>query len=69
VAVEIRRFLRGSLIFQRQEKAGGFFTAVRKNKSIFLRYLQKQVGVFKWQRETFFISFSFRCVEVVRRRF
>ena len=35
-AVEIRRFLRRSLIFQRQEKAGGFFTAVRKNKSIFV---------------------------------
>jgi hypothetical protein len=51
-AVEIRCFLRRSLIFQRQEKAGGFFTAVRKNKSIFLRCLQKQVGVFNWQRET-----------------
>ena len=34
-AVEIRRFLRRSLVFQRQEKTGGFFTAVRKNKSIF----------------------------------
>ncbi len=34
-AVEIRRFFRRSLIFQRQEKASGFFTAVRKNKSIF----------------------------------
>jgi len=67
-AVEIRRFLRRSLIFQRQEKTGGFFTAVRKNKSIFFRCLQKQIGVFKWQRETFFISFSSRCVEVVHRR-
>ena len=47
-AVEIRRFLRRSLIF----------SAEGKNRSIFLRYLQKQVDVFKWQRETFFIIFS-----------
>jgi hypothetical protein len=55
-AVEIRRFLRRSLIFQRQEKAGGFFTAVRKNKWIFFFVIsKKQVDVFKWQTETFCI--------------
>jgi len=57
-AVEIRRFLRRSLIF----------SVEGKNRSIFLRYLQKQVDVFKWQRETFFIIF-FRRAEVVHRRF
>ena len=56
--MEIRRFLRRSLIF----------SAEGKNRSIFLRYLQKQIDVFKWQTETFFIIFS-RRAEVVRRRF
>ncbi len=58
-AVEIqRRFLRRCLIFQRQEKAGGFFTAVRKNKSIFS--LSSKAGRHsQWQRETFFMSFFF----------
>jgi len=39
-----------------------------KTSRFFFRCLQKQIGVFKWQRETFFISFSSRCVEVVHRR-
>ncbi len=67
-AVEIQRhFLRRNLIFQRQEKAGGFFTVGRKNRLIFS--LSSKAGRhFQWQRETFFMSFSFRCVEVVHRR-
>jgi hypothetical protein len=67
-AVEIRRrFLRRRLIFQRQEKAGGFFTAGRKNRSIF-PLSSKADRRFQWQRETFLMSFSSRCVEVVHRR-
>ena len=39
---------------QRLGKTSGFFFAVaEKNKSIFLHNLQRQVGVLKWQAETF----------------
>ena len=39
-----------------------------KTSRFFFVVFKKQIGVSKWQRETFFISFSSRCVEVVHRR-
>ena len=59
-AVEIRRFLRRGFIFQRQEKAGGFFTAVRKNKSIFFSLSSKADGRFQNGREKHHYEFFFQ---------
>jgi hypothetical protein len=63
-AVEIRRFLRRSLIFsaegrnmQVDVKEANPSQRLGKTSGFFFVFLQKQVDVFKWQTETFFIIF------------
>ena len=43
-----------------RKKQVDFSQRLGKTSRFFFRYLQKQVGVFKWQGETFFIIFLFQ---------